>query len=143
MTPLERRVLQRAAEHPAARLRMIAHDREEREALVRLVRAGLVRVAGDPLRIVGASLEGAGAAGAHTAPAPLPDDRREAIAAACRPLSAKPAPTPREGDSPPRKPRPLTACDECGRQVPVGSALSSHKRAHARRAEAARGDGED
>lgn len=88
MTPLERHVLVRAAEHPGGRLILVAHDREERAALVRLIRVGLVRVAGDSLRIVGASLDAAESGGAHPptyvdkADLPPPDPRAERTKAA-------------------------------------------------------------
>ena len=84
MTPLERRVLVRAAESPGLELRQVAHDREEREALVRLVRAALVRItSGSPARVAGVNLSLLGWAGPTEGPTwtPPPDPREERIKA--------------------------------------------------------------
>lgn len=130
MTPLERRVLQRAAVRPGARLRHLAHDREERAALVRLVRACLVRVAGDPLRFVGVSLAAQEAAGSFSQHYGR-DAERLAVAEACPPLTARPEP-PAEPVRPLRRRRAPAAkepCPSCGREISRGSYMARHPRA--------------
>lgn len=140
MTPLERRVFARAARTPGGRLRMLVHDRADGEALVRLIRAGMVRVSGDPLRVVGVSLDAATAAGSHTATADTPDDqRRAAVAAACRPLSAQPAPALRTTPPAPRACPALEPCPECGEPFAAGTGLASHRRSHERQQPGGRG----